>query len=379
MTAINNTDTGAPREDVEIADVVRSPLSPCSPDGTLATLSPHVLLAQVASALLNRTLLEPAAVTGVLIAGGPAFDEVARQTCALIGVTHRPPALLGRGGLQHSIIHTAARAVGRRDVILVLGTTKPDLSAASPRPSRRGINAELVASRWKLGRDELDAYAQRSRRRARAVAESGEFGPETIPAVVWSSDSRIVVTADETITDGSIDGTEKPLFYDPDIARQHPEIGWHLHTGNVSRPVIGAAGAILLGSDRAGELGVRTRARILALAEHTDAADVQPTGPIRASHTVFEHTGIDPDHLDHYEIDETFPATPLAWCREFNADSNRFNPRGGSIALGRPGPAAGLRSLATVLSALQATGGRLGIQVSEGRGNAGDALLLESL
>ena len=65
--------------------------------------------------------------------------------------------------------------------------------------------------------------------------------------------------------------------------------------------------------------------------------------------------------------------------REFDADINRLNPRGGSIGLGRPGPASGLRSLATTLSALEATGGRLGIQVSEGLGSAGDALLLELL
>jgi acetyl-CoA acyltransferase len=94
---------------------------------------------------------------------------------------------------------------------------------------------------------------------------------------------------------------------------------------------------------------------------------------------VLECTGVEPDELDHYEISEAFASIPLAWQREFDADMNRLNPRGGSIGLGRPGPAAGLRSLATTLSALEATGGKLGIQVSEGLGSAGDALLIELL
>jgi len=379
MSALKDVESVSPREDVVIADAVRSPLSPCRPDSALAGVAAPVLLAQVGLALLNRTLLEPTAVTNVLVAGGAGFDEIAKETCRLMGVAPQPAAPLGACGSQQSIIHTAARMVGRRDVVLVLATAKPDPFQPAHQACRRGIKAELVASQWKLGRAELDAYAQRSQRRAREVAAMGEFGQEIIPAVVWSPESRRVITADETIPDSSPDIGEEPLFYDPDIARRHPEIGWCLHAGNVSRPVIGAAATILLGSDRAEELGVRPRARILALAECPHIPDSPLFGPMRASRAVFERTRIDPDDLDHCEINEAFPSTPLAWYHEFNADSSRLNPRGGSIGLGRPGPAAGLRSLATALSALQATGGRLGIQVSEGRGSAGDALLIESL
>jgi acetyl-CoA acetyltransferase len=170
-----------------------------------------------------------------------------------------------------------------------------------------------------------------------------------------------------------------PLFYDPDIADRYPEIGWRLHAGNVSQPVMGAAAAILVRGDRAIELGLRPRARILGLAEYAHTRGSRLCGPIQAARAVLDCTGIDPDELDHYEISEAFPSIPLAWQREFDADINRLNPRGGSIGLGRPGPASGLRSLATALSALEATGGRLGIQVSEGVGSAGDALVLESL
>jgi acetyl-CoA acyltransferase len=365
--------------DVVIADAVRSPLGRCGPGGSLTDVRPSALLAQVASALLDRTLLEPAAVTSVLIAGGLGFEDLARETCSLIGVAARPQAPLWPGSTQQSIIHTAARAVGTHDVVLVLGTTKPGSSETSHGLFRRAIGAELVASWWKLSRAEVDDYAQQSRRRAREVAAMGEFGPEIIPAVAWSPESLVVIEADETIVGDLPPDNGEPLFYDSDIACRYPEIGWRLHAGNVSHRVIGAAAAILVGHDRAIELGLRPRARILALAECARTPGSRLCGSIRAGAAVLEHTGIDPDQLDHYEISEAFPSIPLAWQREFDANIDRLNPRGGSIGLGRPGPAAGLRSLATTLSALEATGGKLGIQVSEGLGSAGDALLIELL
>jgi acetyl-CoA acyltransferase len=379
VSVVEAMDTVSMGEGVVIVDAVRSPLGRCGAGGALAGVRPSVLLAQVALALLDRALLEPAAVSSVLMAGGAGFQDVARETCSLIGVTPRLAAPLGPASTQQSIIHGAARAVGRHDVVLVMAATKPRGSTTECRLSRRGISAELVASRWQLGRAEVDAYAQQSRWRAREVAAMGEFGPEIIPAVVSSPESRVLVEADETI-DGDVPRRSGvPLFYDPDVADRYPEIGWRLHAGNVSQPVMGASAAVLVGGDRAIELGLRPRARILGLAECAHTPGSRLCGPIRAARAVLECTGIDPDELDHYEISEAFPSIPLAWQREFDADINRLNPRGGSIGLGSPGPASGLRSLATTLSALEATGGRLGIQVSEGIGSAGDAVLLELL
>jgi acetyl-CoA acyltransferase len=378
VSVVEATDAVSMDGNVVIVDAVRSPLGRCDPGGALAGVRPSLLLAQVASALLDRALLEPSAVTSVLMAGGVGFEDVARETCSLIRVTPRLAAPVGTASTQQSIIHGAARAVGRHDVVLVLAATKPGRSTER-RLSRRGISAELVASRWELGPADVDAYAQQSRWRARQVAAMGEFGPETIPAVVWSPESRLLVEVDETTADDVPPGGRVPLFYDADIASRYPEIGWRLHAGNVSQPAMGAAAAVLVGADRAIDLGLRPRARILGLAEWAHTPGSRLCGPIQAALAVLECTGIDPDELDHYEISEAFPSIPLAWQREFDADINRLNPRGGSIGLGRPGPAAGLRSLATALSALDATGGRLGIQVSEGVGSAGDALLLELL
>ncbi|MBC3193763.1 hypothetical protein H7X46_22135 [Pseudonocardia sp. C8] len=362
MSTATITDATARNDDVVIADAVRSPLGTCRAGGTIAGMSPGVLLAQSASALLERVPIEPAAVTKVLMAGGPGFDNLARQACSIIGVS-APPRGDAACAAPGSIVRTAARAIGRRDVVLVLATAAP--WPQPPLLTSRGLReAELLASRWGLDREELDTYARQSRQRAREVADMGEFGPEIIPAVAWTTRSCKVVTADETIGDA--------------VAPGFPQPGRHLHAGNISHPAVGAAVTILMGSERALELGIRPRARIVALAEsHGPGPD--GCGPVDASRLVFDHTGLDPDDLDHYEISEVYSSIPLAWSREFNADMNRFNPRGGSIGLGRPGPAAGLRSLATTLSALAATGGRLAIQASEGRGNTGSAFLIEYL
>ena len=355
-----------PGEDLVIADAVRSPLSWA--DGALAAISPRALLAQTASALLDRTRLEPSAVTQTLIAGGSDFDRVARDACALMGIppeAHLPSPHRGAPG---SVLHRAAGMIGPRDVLLVLATSNTDRDSPAISP-RRVVDAEIVASRWRLRRDDLDAYAKSSRSRANEVASMGEFASETVPAVAWSTHSRTVVTADQTLT------TSASPF--PMTARRHPYVGRHLRAQDVSRPAIGAAATILVGAERASELGIRPHARILALATIGD--DPLGCGPISASQAAFERAGVHPNDIDHYEVSEAFSSIPLAWRQEFDADPDRFNPRGGSIALGRPGPASGLRSLATTLSALRTTGGRLGLLASEGPGQAGDAMLVEFL
>lgn len=354
-------------EDVVIADAVRSPLGSLGPHGAVARIRPGVLLAQTAWALLDRTLLEPAAVTKVVVAGGPGFERIARDACLHLGVT-APVVVPGdASSTRGSILPAASRSVGHTDVVLVLAGSR---AAARP-PANDGeqlAEAERIAVRWGIGRGDLDAYARLSRQRACEVAAMGEFGPEIIPAVAWSTQSRVVVTADETIGAATDAG-----------ASDSSDHSGRLHPGNISRAAVGAAATVLLGADRALELGVRPRARILAMAGSAGPGESPDDGPMAASRAVLTRSGLVTNDLDHYEVSEELPVVPLAWQREFGADLDRFNPRSGSIGLGHPGPAAGLRSLATTLSAVEATGGRLALHVTDGPGGAGDAVLLESM
>lgn len=349
-------------DEVVIGDVVRSPLGRPDPRGVVASIRPATLLAQTASALLERSLLEKSAVTKVVVAGGPAFGEIARDACALVGLPAdvRPACIAPEG-----LIQTAAGVVGARDVVLVLASSG-DVATQPHGPTRRQVDqAESVATRWNLEREELDAYAALSRERAREVAAMGEFGPETVPAVAWSEHACSVVTRDETVDS-------------PDVVRRPVDGARLLHAGNVSAPAVGAAATVLVGHDRALALGIRPCARIVGMADAHDPSTAG-WGAIRATEAVLGHAGMDLNDLDHYEVSETFSALPLAWSRALGADINRFNPRGGALALGTPGHAAGLRSLATALSALRATGGRFGIHVADDAGGAGSALLLDYL
>jgi len=364
--------------DVVIADIARSPLGLPGPKGALAGIRPADLLAQVVGAMFARSHLKPSEVTRVLIGGGPAYEKLAQEACALIGVAVRPEAPRIPWGSAQSVVHAGVRATGRRDVVLVLGLTAETPSAAWLHSRPRGIRAEMVAADWKLDRPMLDAYARRSRQRASEVAAAGEFASEIVPAVRWTAESTSVITADETIGHCP-DPSDARLFYEPDLARKYPGIGWCLNTGNVSESVSGAAAAILVQGEEASNLGLRPRARILGLAENPHVAGSTLCGPVEAARAVLARTGLRPDDLDHYEVGETYASIPLAWRREFDADPDRFNPRGGSIGLGHAGPADGLRSLATVISALEATGGRLGIQASDGHGSSGDALIVERI
>lgn len=362
-----------PREDVVIVDAVRSPLGPCRAGGRVTRIDAATLLAQTTSGLLDRARLEPAAVTKIVAIGGPRVDEVARTACSLAGL---PPHRLhgsAAGPAAGSGLHTIARTVGRRDVVLVLGSSGARRS--QPWSAAEVLDAERVAARWGLDRRDLDTYAHMSRERTREVAEAGEFGDEIVPVVAWSSQSCTVVAADETV--GSPPRVRLPWCGETEVVR-HPELGWHHHAGSVSQPAVGAAVTILVGHDRALELGIRPRARILAMADGS-ATETTAHRTLAASQDVLRHIGAGLDDLDHYEVRESFAAIPLAWCRELGADLNRFNPRGGSIGLGTLGPADGLRSLATALAALQATGGRLGLVASDDRNNTSGAVLLEYL
>ena len=301
---------------------------------------------------------------------------------------------------QH-VIHRAAERIraGVDDLIIVGGvesmsqvpTSSSTLvhcrfgaseAGSAPANVGRGIVAELVAARWKLGRQQLDDYAARSRQRAEEVAAVGEFQPEIAPVTVWTSSSRSVVYADETVQSrGATENlaTFPPLFHDREIESRFPEIGWHITEGNSSRWADGASAMIIASERRAAELGLQPWARFVALAESDDDLTTELCGPIRATRTVLKQSGIQVDDLDHYEISEAFASIPLAWQYEFAADSDRLNPRGGAIALGHPIGASGVRSMATMLNALEATGGRLGLQAMEGAGSTANVAIIEKL
>jgi acetyl-CoA acetyltransferase len=134
-----------------------------------------------------------------------------------------------------------------------------------------------------------------------------------------------------------------------------------------------------MSEDRAMELGLTPRARIVGSAVCGDDPMMMLTGPIPATHRVLERTGMKIGDIDAIEVNEAFASVPLAWQAEFDVDEDRLNPRGGAIALGHPLGASGCRLMTTLLNQLESTGGRFGLQTMCEAGGMANATIVESL
>jgi acetyl-CoA acyltransferase len=156
-------------------------------------------------------------------------------------------------------------------------------------------------------------------------------------------------------------------------------VAWKVTAGNSSQITDGAAALLLMSEERASELGLRPRARILASSVCGDDPTLMLTGPIPATHRVLARAGVSIEDVDAIEVNEAFASVPLAWQAEFGVPEDRLNPRGGAIALGHPLGASGARLMTTMINHLEATGGRLGLQTMCEAGGMANATLIERM
>ncbi len=152
--------------------------------------------------------------------------------------------------------------------------------------------------------------------------------------------------------------------------------------GNSSPLTDAASAALIMSEDKAVELGLAPpRARFVDFAVAGDDPLMMLTAPPipPATHKILDRTGLRIDEIDAYEVNEAFASVPLAWSREFAADPGRVNPDGGAIALGHAIGASGVRLLTTLVSRLERTGGRYGLQTMCEHGGMANALLVERM
>lgn len=236
----------------------------------------------------------------------------------------------------------------------------------------QGISAELIAARWDLAREELDAYAYESHRRAAEAWKNGEFDRE----VAWTGQR------DETVRPGTspeILARLKPAYYDERTAERFPEIGWRITAGNASPINDGAAAVLVMGADVAERLGLRPRARFHAFAVTGDDPLLMLTAIIPATEKVLKRGGLTLGDIDLFEVNEAFAPVVLAWQRQTGADLARVNVRGGAIAIGHPLGASGARIMTTLLYALEDRGARFGLQTMCEAGGLANATIVERL
>jgi acetyl-CoA acyltransferase len=390
-----------------IVDAVRSPVGRGKPTGALAALHPVELLGQTISGLLARNDLDPAEVEDVIVGcvsqAGEQAGGVGRLAWLSAGLPEHVPATTidRKCGSSQQAAHFAAQGVlaGAYDVVVVGGVESmsrvpmgsslmgrdahgPGVAARySPGLIPQGVSAELVAAKWGISRAAMDAYSAQSHHRAAACAEAGDFDNEIVPITVPDvGDGTHVVRDDETVrpsTTADRLAELSPAFTDSEMSVRFPQIEWSVTAGNSSQISDGAAAMLVMSEERAHQCRLTPRARFHAFSVVADDPVMMLTAPIPATTKVLERAGLTVDRIDHFEVNEAFASVPLAWQKEFRVDRNLMNPRGGAIALGHPLGASGLRLMTTMLGALEATGGRYGLQTMCEAGGMANGTIIE--
>jgi len=384
-----------------IVDAVRTAIA--RRNGKLADWHPVDLAAETLKALVERSRLDPAEVDDVILgcvnqAGEQAFN-VGRSAVLAAGFPESVPGTTidRQCGSSQQAVHFAAQGVmaGAYDVVvaggvesmtrvpmgstIVHGPGRPFGPAVAQRYQRagglvpQGLAAELVAARWGLAREELDAYGLESHRRAVLARSERRFRSQIVPVAVEGRRGMEEFRADEGVcpdTSAETLAALKPAF----------KAGGVVTAGNSSQLSDGAAAALIMSEERAAALRLRPKARFVAFAVAGADPVEMLTAPIPATTLVLQRAGgLALDDVDLVEVNEAFAPVVLAWARDLHADVERVNVNGGAIALGHPLGASGARILATLVAELGRRKGRYGLQVMCEGGGMANATLIERL
>jgi len=373
--------------DAFIVEAVRSPVG--RRKGGLAAVHPADLGAHALRAVVERSSIDPALVEDVVFGCvdtiGPQAGDIARTCWLAAGLPdHVPGVTVDRQcGSSQQAVHFAAQAVmsGTADVIVAGGvqnmtmipiasamTSAQALGFTDPFSGSKGWKtrygdrmvsqfhaAEMIAEKWQITRDDMEAFAFESHRRAIAAIDAGYFKREIAPLGEVSTD----------------EGPRRDTSREKMATLQPLAPGGRI-TAAVSSQISDGASALLIVSEKAlEEHKLRPRARIHHLSVRGDDPIWMLTAPIPATRHALAKTGLSLADIDLVEINEAFASVVLAWQRELGADLARVNVNGGAIALGHPLGATGARLMTTLLHELERRGGRYGLQtMCEGGGQA---------
>jgi len=229
----------------------------------------------------------------------------------------------------------------------------------------QGVSADLIATKYGLSRDDLDAYSVESHKRAKQAWDEGRFKKSIVP--VKDVLGLNVLDYDETIrpdTNMQSLGALNPAFsmmgenfgFDGVAQQKYPEIEKikHVHHAGNSSGIVDGASALLFGSKEAGErLGLKPRARIRSMASIGSEPTIMLTGPEFAAKKALKRAGMDVNDIDIYELNEAFAAVVLRFMQALDIDHKDINVNGGAIAMGHPLGATGAMILGTMVDELE--------------------------
>ncbi len=381
-----------------IVTAVRTPVGK-APRGALRMVRPDDLAAAVIRAAVERTPgLEARQIDDVIL--GCAMPEaaqgmnVARIATLRAGLGYGVPAqTINRfcaSGLQAIALAAQQIMCGMASCIVAGGTESMSMVPMSghtfrPNPwlaeqypavyMSMGLTAETLAREFRVTRDDADAFAYRSHRRAIAAQDAGRFQAEMVPIVVEDVQpgpggpqrtTRAVTQDEGPRRDTSPEALArlKPVFHPRGVVT----------AGNASQTSDGAAAVVVMEAGLARALGVRPMARFVSYAVAGVRPEIMGIGPVAAVPRALALAGLSLSDIDLIELNEAFAVQAVAVCRELGLDEERVNVNGGAIALGHPLGCTGAKLTVQLLHELERRGGRRGLVtmcIGSGMGAAG--------
>jgi len=396
-----------------VYDAIRTPRGRGKSSGSLHEVKPITLLTGVLRELQKRHDLDTAQVDDVVMGCVTPVGEqgscIAKTAALAAGWDFRASGVqLNRfcaSGLE--AVNMAAQKVrsGWEDLVVAggvesmsrvpLGTDRGPW-ACDPETAfdtafiPQGISADLIATLEEFSRDDVDAYAMRSQQRAGAARDSGYFKRSVVPVEDGIGD--VILDHDEFIrpqTTMEALAALKTSFdkmgamgYDAVAIQRYPQVERikHVHTPGNSSGIVDGAAAVLIGTEEKGrQLGLKPRARILAVALSGADPTIMLTGPMPAARKALEKAKLKIEQIDLFEVNEAFAVVPMKFMKEMNVPAEKVNVNGGSIAMGHPLGATGAMILGTLIDELERRKLRYGLATLCVGGGMGIATIVERL
>ncbi|MFO1149490.1 MAG: acetyl-CoA C-acetyltransferase [Alsobacter sp.] len=373
-----------------IYDAARTPRGRGKPDGALHEVSSLALAAHALTAIRERNALDTTLVDDVVLGCvdpvGEAGGDIARAAALVAGYGIGVPGVqINRfcaSGLDAVNFAAAQVMSGQQDLAVAGGVESMSrvgigasggawpvdpLVAIPAYFMPQGVSADLIATKYGFSRDDVDAYAVESQRRAREAWDAGRFARSVVP--VKDVNGITLLDHDEHMrpTDMQSLAALRPSFammgeqggFDAVAIQAHPDVEAvnHVHHAGNSSGIVDGAAAVLVGNAEAGaRAGLKPRARIRAFANIGSEPALMLTGPVDVTRKVLARAGMGIADIDLFEVNEAFAAVVLRYLQAFGLDPARVNPNGGAIALGHPLGATGAMILGAALDELERTG-----------------------
>jgi len=371
--------------------------------GALAGWHPTDLLGLVLRTMIERNDFDPAIVDdvvgGCVTQAGEQGCNVTRNAWVAAGLPWSVPATSvdRQCGSSQQAAHFVAQGViaGAYDIAIACGVESMTRAPMSSN-ARGGIGpfsagflentnntlgiqfwvAQVLADKWGITREEMDAFALQSHERAARSTDDGFFPGEIVPVPIKDENGQLTdrtLNADEGIRRGT---TLEKLAALPPAWESDDQPAPDITAGNSSQMTDGASAMLIAERSVAERLGLPIRARFAHFAVAAEDPVLVLSAPVPVTYKLMERSGMKPDEWDAVECNEAFASIALMWQKEFDYPSERFNPRGGAIGIGHPLGASGVALMTRLLRHLETTGGRYGFQtMCEGGGQANGTVI----